>query len=407
MGKPLTKEEFVLRHSAFFQNIGFDVQFAAFIYYALDLGYEDVISYESEDDFVIDRVCKDLKVKEYYQVKHSKNADAKMTDSDSDFWKTIDNWVELYNLSSAEEKKVFFVQGKFIILTNKEVDNEFYKYITNLRNGICEIKDVINYLNVVLSEKRSYKGTIEKLINLKDTTLNQFLHKIEIIRYNDFLMSLYELFLHKYYKPNYADQILKDLIGKMWSNKLKKNTSLRFTGEQFVKEYKGILENVSCDLKLTIDFEDDPILYDDVEADMMIKQLKSVKEISEDSTKDDFCQAFYLAFFFKIKSAIEGLKKQQIITDELEKKLDNSAIRKWQGSFIKYHTKILQKSSDYSSEEKEEAGRNTLHETLETPINVIGYTVDEDFSKGWYLRLSNMGKVTWHFDWFKKYIEKK
>lgn len=356
---------------------------------------------------MIDRVCKDLKVKEYYQVKHSKNADAKMTDSDSDFWKTIDNWVELYNLSSAEEKKVFFVQGKFIILTNKEVDNEFYKYITNLRNGICEIKDVINYLNVVLSEKRSYKGTIEKLINLKDTTLNQFLHKIEIIRYNDFLMSLYELFLHKYYKPNYADQILKDLIGKMWSNKLKKNTSLRFTGEQFVKEYKGILENVSCDLKLTIDFEDDPILYDDVEADMMIKQLKSVKEISEDSTKDDFCQAFYLAFFFKIKSAIEGLKKQQIITDELEKKLDNSAIRKWQGSFIKYHTKILQKSSDYSSEEKEEAGRNTLHETLETPINVIGYTVDEDFSKGWYLRLSNMVKVTWHFDWFKKYIEKK
>lgn len=33
MKAPTTKEEFIFRHSAYFQSLGFDKQFAAFIYY--------------------------------------------------------------------------------------------------------------------------------------------------------------------------------------------------------------------------------------------------------------------------------------------------------------------------------------------------------------------------------------
>lgn len=102
-----------------------------------------------------------------------------MTDADTDFWKTVDNWLELYKLSSAEEKKVFFVQGKFIILTNKIVDNKFYRSFSNLQNGVCEITDVINGFNTACSASPSYKTTIEKLIKLGKDTLNQFLHKIK------------------------------------------------------------------------------------------------------------------------------------------------------------------------------------------------------------------------------------
>ena len=166
MKEPATKEEFISRHSAYFQSLGFDKQFAAFIYYMLDLGYEDSIHYERDDDFVIDRVRDGLIIKEYYQVKHSKYKDAKMTDADTDFWKTVDNWIELYKLSSAEEKKVFFVHGKFIILTNKIIDNKFYRSFSNLQNGVCEIADIINDLNTECSANSSYKTTIEKLIKL-------------------------------------------------------------------------------------------------------------------------------------------------------------------------------------------------------------------------------------------------
>lgn len=408
MKAPASKEDFISRHSAYFQSLGFDVQFAAYIYYMLDLGYEDEIFYERDDDFVINRSRDGQTVKEYYQVKHSKNKDAKMTDADPDFWKTVDNWIELYKLSSAEEKKAFFVQGKFVILTNKAVDNKFYRCFTNLQNGTCEIADVVNDLNTACSARPSYKTTIEKLIKLGKDTLNQFLHKIKIIRFEDFLESLYEQFLLKYQRPLFADQILKDLIGSIWKDKVQGGTPPSYSGEQFTKKYKGILERVSYNESLTLEFEDEPDLEEeDVdEAANMIGQLKSVEIIGSDSGKDDVVQAYYLGFFFKIKRAIESFKKQQIITNELVGRLDKSAIGKWRGIFIKHHSKVLNDETAFTPKEKVEAGSNTLSDTLDTPIQVSGCDVYDDFSKGWYLRLSNCLKIAWHYDWYKKHIKK-
>lgn len=132
MGKPLTKEDFISRHSAYFQQIGFDVQFAGCMYYLLDLGMNDRLNYEQEDDFVIHRQERGKEIIEYYQVKHSKEIDAKMNDADSDFWKTIDNWISIYNLSTVEEKKLFFTNGRFIILTNKKENNFYMLKLKNL-----------------------------------------------------------------------------------------------------------------------------------------------------------------------------------------------------------------------------------------------------------------------------------
>lgn len=383
MKEPATKEEFISRHSAYFQSLGFDKQFAAFIYYMLDLGYEDSIHYERDDDFVIDRVRDGLIIKEYYQVKHSKYKDAKMTDADTDFWKTVDNWIELYKLSSAEEKKVFFVHGKFIILTNKIIDNKFYRSFSNLQNGVCEIADIINDLNTECSADSSYKTTIEKLIKLGKENLNQFLHKIKIIRFEDFLESLYEQFLLKYQRAPLADQILKDLIGTIWQDKVQGNPPFEYTGEHFIKKYKGILERVSYNEPLTLEFEDEPDLEEeDVdEAANMIDQLKSVEIIGADSSKEDFAQAYYLGFFFKIKRAIESFKKQQIITSELVSRLDKSAIGKWRGIFIKHHSKVLNEETAFTPKEKVEAGSNTLTDTLDTPLVLRGMMLTVNFQK--------------------------
>ena len=409
MGSPVSTEEFITRHSAFFQGKGFDVQYAAFIYYMLDLGYEDIIRYEREDDFVIDRMCDGKIEKEYYQVKHSKDKNAKMTDADSDFWKTIDNWVELYNVSETEEKDKFFIDGKFIILTNKIVDNKFYTSFEKLQDGICGIDDILRELKEARKSDPSYKPTLNKLLALEKNTLNQFLHKIRITRFENFLSSLYEQFLQKYLRPAAADQVLNQLIGAMWSDKINSNTPVELSGEQFTNKYRGILEKVSLGEKLTLEMEDEPNLdaENENEAAVMIEQLKSVEEIGKDSSKDDFRQAYYLGFFFRIKRAIESFRKQQIITDELEKRLDRSASTKWMGLFIKHHSHIMNDETGAGDKEKIEAGSDTLHDTLDTPIKVNGYDVDDEFSKGWYLRMSNKLSVVWHYDWFKKNILKK
>lgn len=91
----------------------------------------------------------------------------------------------------------------------------------------------------------------------------------------------------------------------------------------------------------------------------------------------------------------------------MESRLDKSAISQWKSIFIKHHNKILQNDIGYSSKEKIDAGNCTLNDTLDKQININGYKVDDEFSKGWYLRLSNTLKIVWHYDWFKKYILKK
>ena len=88
MGVPLTTEEFVKRHKADLQALGFDIQFLAFVNFLLDIKGGDVITYEKEDDIVVS--CADG-TKWLIQVKNSVDDDAKMTDADSDFWKTFDN----------------------------------------------------------------------------------------------------------------------------------------------------------------------------------------------------------------------------------------------------------------------------------------------------------------------------
>lgn len=223
------------------------------------------------------------------------------------------------------------------------------------------------------------------------------------------MSSLYEQFLQKYFRPATADQVLKQLIGAMWYDKINLMKPLEISGEQFTNKYKGILEKVSIGETLTLEMEDEPNLEaeNENEASVMIEQLKSVEEIGADSSKDDFRQAYYLGFFFRIKRAIESFRKQQIITDELEKRLDGSAKTKWEGLFIKHHSHIMNDETSAGSKEKIKAGSNTLHDTLDAPIKVNGYDADEEFSKGWYLRMSNKLSVVWHYDWFKKYILKK
>lgn len=408
MGKPISKEEFISRHSAFYQGMGFDIQFAAFIRYMFDLSFEDVIYYETEDDFVIDRNKNRNTIKEYYQVKHSKDAHAKMTNADSDFWKTLDNWIDIYDLTPATEQKDFFLKGRFIILTNKEVDNEYYDYIIKLRDGVCNIDDVFTKLRSAISQSPSYKSTLEKMVRMDKSILNQFFHKVEIIRFEDFLGSMYERFLLLYRNPTMADSILNELVGKIWRDKQSSNGKFHYTFEEFSKKYKGIIEKIANTDSLTLEHFEEPDLdkENEDEAEMMIEQLRSVAAIGQGSSKEDDSCAYYLSIFFKIQSAILSFRKQEIITDELENRLNKSAIQKWKGIFIKHHRKISQDEKLASKTDKVDAGLATLDETMEAPIFVSGYDVNDDFAKGWYLRLSNVLKITWHFDWYKKYIQK-
>lgn len=410
MAKALTKEKFIENHSAYFQQIGFDHQFAGCMYYLLDLALEDKLCYEKDDDFVIYRKENGKTITEYYQVKHSAQAGKKMTDGDDDFWKTIDNWLSLYELSKPAEQKIFFTQGRFVIITNKKPDNFLYSLIEKLRIGSEEIDAILSVIDKKLTKGASYNTILTRMKALGRKTLNEFLHEVEIRYLKDFTKEMYQHFLDLFQEPTKSDQIVKRLIGELWDYK-KNNGNFEFTGNEFRQQYKHLFELVT-EKELTLDgFEPEEYAATDNYEEMpMVQQLQSIEILDKPVDTEAYDLVDYMQRFCRFMSAFLSFQRTQLITGRLEEKINNAAFGHWKRVFDHETTKLKikdRRGETISEEDKVDAGQNVFNNIMLDSISVSGYKTDEDFSNGWYLRMSNMLKIVWHFDWFKKYILKK
>lgn len=272
MGVPLTTEEFISRHKADLQACGFDTQFIAFVNFLFDIKGGDVIAYEKEDDIVVS--CTEG-TKWLIQVKNSVDGNAKMTDADSDFWKTFDNWLSLYDLSESKEE-FLKPNNKFILYTNKELSNSFNEQIKNLRNGSCGIEEVILFLKKV-EKKVSYYPVVKKMLDLDKVELNKFLHKVEVMQVADSLRVLYEKFLVIYNMPTKVDQIVSELLGDLYKEKInaaKNHQTFSCEKTDFLKNYRGILQKVSDESLV-------PIQDDVVDIPKDVKDIPFIKYLDE------------------------------------------------------------------------------------------------------------------------------
>ena len=302
MAKALTKEKFIENHSAYFQQIGFDHQFAGCMYYLLDLALEDKLCYEKDDDFVIYRKENGKTITEYYQVKHSAQAGKKMTDGDDDFWKTIDNWLSLYELSKPAEQKIFFTQGRFVIITNKKPDNFLYSLIEKLRIGSEEIDAILSVIDKKLTKGASYNTILTRMKALGRKTLNEFLHEVEIRYLKDFTKEMYQHFLDLFQEPTKSDQIVKRVIGELWDYK-KNNGKFEFTGNEFRQQYKHLFELVT-EKELTLDgFEPEEYAATDNYEEMpMVQQLQSIEILDKPVDTEAYDFVDYMQRFCRFPS---------------------------------------------------------------------------------------------------------
>lgn len=395
MGVPLTTEEFIRRHKADLQALGFDIQFLAFVNFLLDIKGGDVITYEKDDDFVV--LCADG-TKWLIQVKNSVDDDTKMTDADSDFWKTLENWLSLYDLSESKEDFLKF-GNRFILYTNKKLSNSFYEQIMNLQDGSCGVKEIISFLKKV-EKKVSYYNVVKKMLDLDKAELNKFLHKVEVIQVADSLRTLYEKFVVIYNMPTKADQIVSELLGKLHTAKINAVTNRQtFSLEKnaFLHEYKGILQKVS-DESLT-PIQDDIIeIPEDVIEIPFIKYLQQIDVLNLPDSIEKYC-GDWLCFC----RSIQYYNSVQLMTPELEKSMNFSAKSLWFDSFSRCHRRIRSNSSD---EEKVDAAQKCFDEVIEyrIPINDV-HSIYKPFSSGWFLNMTNDMEhptICWHYDVYPK-----
>ena len=395
MGVPLTTEEFISRHKADLQACGFDIQFVAFVNFLFDIKGGDVIAYEKEDDIVVS--CTEG-TKWLIQVKNSVDDNAKMTDADSDFWKTFDNWLSLYDLS--ESKEEFLKPGnRFILYTNKELSISFYEKIKNLRDGNCGIEEVISFLKKV-EKKVSYYPIVKKMLDLNKVELNKFLHKVEVMQVADSLKVLYEKFLEIYNMPTKADQIVSELLGDLYKEKInaaKNHQTFSYEKTDFLEKYRGILQKVSDESLVSI--PDDVVnIPQDVKDIPFIKYLDEIDVLNLPDSIEEyygnwFCYNSYIQYYYSV----------QLMTPELERSMNVTAKSLWSNSFRNKHRKINCHSLDT---EKIYAAQDCFYEVMEKSIPFDNArSIHPPFSSGWSLNMTNdkdHPSICWHIDVFPK-----
>lgn len=395
MGVPLTTEEFVKRHKADLQALGFDIQFLVFVKFLLIIKGGDVITYEKEDDIVVS--CTDG-TKWLIQVKNSVDEDAKMTDADSDFWKTFDNWLTLYDISTSKED--FLKDGnRFILYTNKALSNSFYKQIKDLKHGRCGIEKIVSFLQKV-DNKKSYFPMVKKMLKMGKVKLRMFLFKVEVMQVADSLGDLYEKFLLLYNNPTKADQIVWELLGKLHTEKINAVTNCQtFSLEKnaFMNDYRGVLQKVSDESLFPI--QDGVIeIPENINEFPFIKYLNQIEVLNLPDSIEKYC-GDWLCFC----RSIQYYNSVQLMTPELEKTMNFSAKSLWFDSFSRCHRPIRPNSSD---EEKVDAAQKCFDEVIEyrIPINDV-HSIYKPFSSGWFLNMTNDMEhptICWHYDVYPK-----
>lgn len=411
MAQPLTKDEFYARHEAYFQQIGFDTQFAGGIYYLISLGDNDKLEYETKDDFVIYRSDGKKTITEYYQVKHTKDGDKNMTDADGDFWKSIDNWITPYSLSTPTEKKTYFIEARFFILTNKQPNNFLNTLAEQLQNGEIELDVIKSELSSRCKADPGYKEIAEKLLAIGDAPMRQFLMKLKIQYFEDFIKDMYNHFLQTYFNAIRSDQVVKLLIGELFDYKQHCDGNFAFTGHDFRQKYKDILEMVSytADDLIMDGYVEEVAIPNDFADMMLVKQLAKIDAIATPPRVDDIFLSDYLTKFYQFQNALQAFVKIQLVTPEREKKLDEAAFDKWFSIFKTQQDSIIQKDRDgkkLTDNEQKKAGRSTLNAVMSAELKVTRLNIDQGFANGWFLTMSNYSKprVAWHYEYCKKYI---
>ena len=172
-------ENYLKKHVAGGQSLGFDYQFYYFVFLLVQLHQGETIGYEVKDDIHIQKP--DGKVI-LMQAKHTvqTKADGKrvnLTSLDEDLWKTLSIWAKVISTSDTQEIRNY----EFILVTNKNIQNNpFITCVEKFKNDNTLINDV---KNAVLDIRQNTKNkTIQIYINavkdLEDEKLELFIKNI-------------------------------------------------------------------------------------------------------------------------------------------------------------------------------------------------------------------------------------
>lgn len=397
-GKTPTYDEFLSQHSAGLRSLGFDEQFACFVTHLLNLKADESISYEKEDDIVVN---KRDGLKYFIQVKNSAETPIrKLTTANVDFWKTLKLWLDGYKYYTAPDKAEYFENRRFIIATNMPVENEFYDKLENFQNQLTDLNGLRTWINRYSSKNQEIDDAIKALKAQSDDELRLFALHVSIEKYSDLTEEMHKIALNYCLNNPATNEILDELVGALLRDK---KTSVLAAGafalttEQFIKKYSSTLQKLAIEPELIVT-EYDPYHWthpDKITETNMLRQLWDIGELDKDNPSDKTYRYLYQQRYYRTN--IERFRRMELMDDPKQEALERVAKNKWQ----KIHDRYETSARNASEEVKNKEAVNCFHDTMDKPF--LNY--DENFSGGCYLKLSdeNPPKIGWHIDWKDKY----
>lgn len=390
----MTSEEFIQNHSAFWQQSGFDFQFALFIKYLFECDFNDVVKYEDEDDIVIEHESGAI---DLIQVKHSFQVGKKMTNSSEDVWKTLINWLQFLNLQEKENKNTRDV--KCILVVNMTPAHDFLTIIDKVRHGEADYEDVVKCLNQ-LCKFKTCMPYVEKLKKEKKNIM-KLISKIEVVRMNNPITDMFESFCRKYSIPILADNVLFSIVGKLWNlkNNHKKGV-FQFCVKDFLYEFQADLQKITIKAFEAIEDEEErelPANYHDL---LMVKQLNSV------GVSDSISLSVYFGHYWCYQNSINTYCVcNHTMSEDLRKKIEQMVIRTWKNIYVDANHELLNNDEEMNNEKTvKSCGYSCLSQSMKADVNYYGTLIKPHFSSGWMLALSNEinPRVFWRVDWRKE-----
>jgi hypothetical protein len=372
--------------------IGFEYQFFYFLLSLLKMQIGDTVGFEVQEDVHIEN---DGKIT-FCQLKHtiqtdSQNKPKNLTTSDKDLWKTLSLWVNIINKKS--DKNEFLKNAKFIFVSNKSDNdnNAFLTHFTTFQNDkeIDNLKDFLNSYKNTLDSKDKKREYLNNILSLDDALLKNFFLKIRfLLNLNEIRQNIKDVLKNeKYIKSDFRiDQAYEQLIGLLkddFFEKVRNGESVQYPWETFAQKVSPIFEQMRSE---QIPFVSE-IQYS---SDIKILDRVFAKQLIDIGIEDD--EEIYEYDYNRVltESNLKELHQSSEITKQDIDTLDENTLNNWKPI---YRKKYIRKVED------KEKALEFFYDILDKDLYLAGQILDKAISNGQFIKLSNIPKIGWKYNW--------
>lgn len=401
---------------------GFVFQFYYFLYRLLIIKPGETVSFEKLDDAASELEDGQIIL---FQVKHTvKNvgvAEDKrviLSNRATELWKTLDLWRKLIisdssNKRSNNEQLEYIESHKFVLVVNKEVDNnKLYELCSAIRSGDADLVKVTEKLNEILSEEKtrkskkddasenkSKKRNIQNMIeDLRDfESVTQLLSKVEfeVTSIDDIKVKCHD---HLRDNMNYplADvpKVFNDFYTELsldFDTEIAKGNHIEYKHIDKLNRFERVFQLHRQD---SLDFRVEMKPFDsDFTKLICIRQLEKVGDVQLTSIdKIARCTSHFLSF----KNKYLELKDESKILESEDDNFKADAIAFYHNEFDYAYNELDDSTND---DEINKKAKGLLYKIRANKLSIRDEQLGIPISNGAYYYLSDECLIGWHPEW--------